>query len=101
MQSFSSLKVPTCSKAVLPLTSMIAGLWPLEHVHNLHVLTWRRNWTTSQIVSSYLVEVAHILICYECKYYAGGVDELVQHGLVALRECLPSDAELTSKVCWK
>lgn len=25
------------------------------------------------------------------------VEELVQHGLIALRECLPSDAELTSK----
>lgn len=25
------------------------------------------------------------------------VDELVRHGLIALRECLPSDAELTSK----
>lgn len=26
------------------------------------------------------------------------VDELIDHGLIALRECLPNDAELTSKV---
>ena len=28
----------------------------------------------------------------------GTLDELIQHGLLALRECLPSDAELTAKV---
>ena len=26
------------------------------------------------------------------------LDELIDHGLLALRECLPNDAELTSKV---
>ncbi len=43
-----------------------------------------------------------------CSYYidynitaclhAASVDELISHGLLALRECLPNDAELTSKV---
>ena len=28
----------------------------------------------------------------------GSLDELVRHALMALRECLPSDAELTAKV---
>ena len=30
--------------------------------------------------------------------YLASLDELIGHGLLALRECLPSDSELTSKV---
>ena len=37
------------------------------------------------------------ILCYNI-ILSGDVDGLVQHALVALRECLPSDAELTSKV---
>ena len=38
------------------------------------------------------------LLCVRTCVCAGTAEELVQHGLIALRECLPSDAELTSKV---
>lgn len=31
-------------------------------------------------------------------FCTGLLDELVTHGLQALRECLPNDAELTAKV---
>ena len=30
--------------------------------------------------------------------FAGSLEELIHHGLLALRDCLPTDSELTAKV---
>ena len=33
------------------------------------------------------------------EFAGSSLEDLIHHGLVALRECLPADSELTSKVC--
>ena len=63
---------------------------------------WETPWSVPRLwvivhcpIEEIAVPLTFDLVCF---WQIGTVDELVCHALQALRECLPSDAELTAKV---
>ena len=105
----SRCKVLICIRLVHPLIIMIASVWLLVQDHSLPGHTWKGNLTAFLMVGEregrerergegrrgkrkllFFLSLLHV--------YLASLDELIGHGLLALRECLPSDSELTSKV---
>ena len=107
----SRCKVLICIRLVHPLIIMTASVWLLVQDHSLPGHIWKGNLTAFQMVGEreerererergeekggkesyyFFLSLLHV--------YLASLDELIGHGLLALRECLPSDSELTSKV---
>lgn len=94
----------TSSRPVRLQTISTVRPCPLERAHSRHARTWRDAWTSLMIVcarshtqyhnTALKVAVALTLWCVS----EGNLNELVQHGLRALRETLPAEQDLTTKV---
>ena len=111
----SRCKVLICIRLVHPLIIMTASVWLLAQDHSLPGHTWKGNLTAFLMVGERegreierererergerrgekKVIIFFLFLLY---VYLASLDELIGHGLLALRECLPSDSELTSKV---
>lgn len=107
MTAFSDCKCGTSSVSLrCSLYAHCGIIFPFTFLVNFCVFvksfcqdSWR--WDvflkTFSLKQKKLLEHKIVLNCY-CLYFAGNLDELVKHGLRALRETLPAEQDLTTKV---
>lgn len=96
----------TFSRPALQPTTLTAKLCPSERALSPHAPTWRGWWTSLLTVrwKSFTRQMLNACVSQASRnsdfavIFSGNLNDLVQHGLRALRETLPTEQDLTTKV---